>query len=348
VSALTCERVRRNLSAYHDRRLSPAAARALTLHMAVCAACGAERDALERLSSAAAEWPLEHPAPGLADRARNERSSTNWPWRLAGAALLVAGLGFAYALGLRHGAVEVSVPPVASSPRAEPGGLRRVFDLPTDGTALRAARSLFADLELLDGVPTNLHEAMLRPQVERYDLAQWAARRGDEPALAAVAELVQRLDRGLVGGLESAELASLRAQAERPELWGATLAVLPPAAVPRSDLDALLDRYSADLSPATRTSLGRWMAFKDQWIRGPEDMGVLWDLIDELGPTLPSPQAPDFTLPDLEGLYGSIEWTVDEDGVRHGRLEVERQTGNGSSVLRVEVRSSSTWTGGEW
>ena len=36
---------------------------------------------------------------------------------------------------------------------------------------VRAARSIFADLELLDAVPEPLHEPMLRTQLEHYDLA---------------------------------------------------------------------------------------------------------------------------------------------------------------------------------
>jgi len=228
----------------------------------------------------------------------------------------------------------------------EPQALRPVTGEPLipDRTALRAARAIFADLELLDAVPEPLHEPMLRAQVERYDLARWAEVQSIEPALGAVAQLVQRLDREIDDGLRPAELAVLRAEAARPELWGLAFAAADPVEPPARDLDELLDVYADQFSPETRRSLGEWVSYKDEWIRGQQDLDSLLGLIDHLGPAIDTTQINEFILPDLGDLYERIEWSEDGDGVRHGSLEIERKSGNGGASLRVKFRSSSSWS----
>lgn len=241
--------------------------------------------------------------------------------------------------------VEVELAQATPEPAPpEPRALRPVTGEPLlpDRTALRAARAIFADLELLDAVPEPLHEPMLRAQVERYDLARWAEVQSIEPALSAVAQLIQRLDREIDDGLRPAELAVLREEAARPGLWGSAFAAAGPAEPRTRDLDELLDAYADHFSPATRHSLGEWVSYKDEWIRGEQDLDSLLGLIDHLGPAIDTTQITEFILPDLGDLYERIEWSEDGDGVRHGSLEIERKSGNGGSSLRVKFRSHSS------
>ena len=340
----SCTRVRRHLSDYLDDRLSVAPARAVSLHLAVCDDCRAEHDALLWLSHATAAMPLDAPAPGLADRVRRGRRPAAWRTSVAAGLLIIGGAAGAYALGLRHGARTALTPEVLVRAVDEP---RVESVLPADGIALRAARSLLADLELLDDVPIDLHEPILRPQVERYDLAQWAESRRGDLALRPVTAMIQELDRSLDGGLEPYELASLRSDPSRDDVWAAApVANASRDVVPR-DLDELLDRHCSSLSPATRRSLDEWMTFKDEWIRGDEDMTILSGLIDDLAPTLPQGVLREFAFPDLGDIYERLEWSEDEDGVRHGRLDVEQRTPGGMSILRIEVRTSQSRGGGD-
>lgn len=365
MSALSCKRVQSLLSPYLDRELPADLSRAMSLHLAVCDECRVHRDELEALSAVVAGLPREHPAPGLADRVRAGRTRTAWPNRVAAAAAVLLAVGGAYLLGRGHARVEPGAPLarglqpversieqplqpgvgtaprlVAAQDQPEQGLDER--PLPEDATALRAARSLFADLELLDEVPADLHEPMLRPQVEHYDLARWAEHRGSDPTLTTVADLVRRLDQSLEGGLAPDELSGLRLAA-RAEPWDSLGIRQAPGAFAPARLHDLLDRHAAHLPEATRRSLDGWMRFKDDWIRGSGDMQLLSGLIDELAPTLPGHAAAEFTLPDLGDLYERIEWSDEGDGVRRGYLEVERRTEDGASTLRVELRSSSTW-----
>ncbi|MEM6569173.1 MAG: zf-HC2 domain-containing protein [Planctomycetota bacterium] len=103
MTATSCERVRRLLSAYLDERLPPEPQRAVSLHLATCDACRAERDALEELSMAATAMPYDQLAPRLADRVRARRRPSPWPTRVAAVAGLSLALLGAYGLGRSHG-----------------------------------------------------------------------------------------------------------------------------------------------------------------------------------------------------------------------------------------------------
>ncbi|MEM9379131.1 MAG: zf-HC2 domain-containing protein [Planctomycetota bacterium] len=106
MSPSRCERIRRLLSAYADDRLAPEQQRAVSLHLATCDACRAERDALDELSEVAARLPYLQPAPRLADRVRARRRASPWPTRVAAVAGLALAILGAYGLGRSHGGTE--------------------------------------------------------------------------------------------------------------------------------------------------------------------------------------------------------------------------------------------------
>ena len=62
---MTCNRVRKNLSAHLDRELPPRAAARVAAHIETCAACRARLAELERQQAALSRFPAREPSPFL-------------------------------------------------------------------------------------------------------------------------------------------------------------------------------------------------------------------------------------------------------------------------------------------
>jgi hypothetical protein len=221
--------------------------------------------------------------------------------------------------------------------------------LPSDEEAVRAARSLFADLALVDQVPERVRAPLLEAQLAHFGLDRWARARDDAGPLGEVASLVRRLDEAVDQGAPAAELAVLRDSAGRPGLWR-----VPPVqatAEPSSeapDVERLVDEVAAGLDGETRRSIGRWITAKDAWVRRGDDLDPLVQMVDALGMQLGGEAGVGraFVLPDLAELESELEWTVEPDGSRRGVLHRESGGPGKSGVLHIEVHTSGLRTGG--
>lgn len=224
-----------------------------------------------------------------------------------------------------------------------------------DEDAVRAVRSTLADLELIDSVPAELRSPLLASQVHYFALEEWANAVGSQSAehpAADVAALVHRLVSAIDDGLPQAELISLRSSAARPETWELAGGLRP---VHGNDVrvrnpDFLLEELNGITQPKTRESIEEWLAFKDGWVQGGEDLSGMLGLIEALETSgmleargsFNSEQGPAFVFPDLGNLWSEIEWTEDGNGNRRGEIHTESSTANGRSSFHLEVHTSST------
>ncbi|MDA1267065.1 MAG: hypothetical protein O2816_18445, partial [Planctomycetota bacterium] len=140
--------------------------------------------------------------------------------------------------------------------------------------------------------------------------------------------------------LAPAELARLRERASTQAVWGDLAAAVASSAAP--GIDVLLDEHGMRLPDVTRASVGEWIRFKDNWLHGGEDVGVLTDLIEGIGPALHPDAGGVFTLPDLDGLMNELEWSEAADGSRRGVLDLSEEGPGSSSRVRIEVHTSSS------
>jgi len=233
----------------------------------------------------------------------------------------------------------------------------RIASLPTNAEAMRVARSVLADLEILDELPTDMRAPLMRAQLELHGLDRWAreldpaapGRAASEPEVHLVAQLVRSLEASLDRPDDDQAFARLRERAGASELWG-SLALSDPSSVvlrqvpparEQEQLDQLVDELAAELDAAARRSMSDWIEFKRDWLRDGGDAGELASFVGTLGPDLGSSRA--MPLPDLSGLLEGIEWSIDVDGVRRGELDLEalfpgRAVSGGATLYQFEMR----------
>jgi len=233
--------------------------------------------------------------------------------------------------------------------KVQPGNAQLASWVPDDHQAVRATQSLFADLDLIDSIPAELHRPMLQSQLEYFELDQWATRdAGSRPeAVEDVAELVRQMMDGLEGSSDPRQLVQLRRDGDRASLWDDAYAVTHATGVTgtRPDLAPFVSTFAGDLPQATQESLRDWLAYKDRWVQSAEDPSDLVGLIESLPRMwlmtgLDPDIAEDFELPNLESLLEQVEWTLTEGGARRGELNVQTQGINSfrSIMIVIETR----------
>jgi hypothetical protein len=237
---------------------------------------------------------------------------------------------------------DLEVPPGSS----QPGEAQFASWIPDDHQAVRATQSLFADLDLMDSVPAELHRPMLQSQLEYFELDQWATRdAGDRPeAVKDVAELVRQMMDGLADTSDPRHLVQLRRAGDRENLWDDAYAVsrATGATGTRPDLAPFVSSFAGDLPQVTQDSLQDWLAYKERWVQSAEDPSDLVGLIEslprmwlmtEMNPDLDA----DFQLPDLEQLLDEVVWTVTDDGARRGELNIRSQGINSLRSIMIVI-----------
>jgi len=226
----------------------------------------------------------------------------------------------------------------------------RIASLPTNAEAMRAARSVLADLEILDELPTDMRVPLMRAQLELHGLDRWAreldpatlGRATSAPEVHLVAQLVRSLDASLDRPGDEHAFASLRERAGSSGLWGGldqsgpSSVALAPSMTEPERLDQLVDELAAELDVASRRSMSDWIGFKRDWLRDGGDAGDLASFVGDLGPGLGSSRA--MPLPDLSGLLEGIEWSIDVDGVRRGELDLETLFPGRATLYQFEMR----------
>lgn len=391
-----CGRVRAQLSEHLDGVLDSESQRVLRRHLCVCEGCRSEFEALESLSRQVGALVAPATRPGLAHAVRSEGARiesdlqgerrVGWiPW--AAAASILLGLAGAYQMGLRSGRGEawreIALAPKDAGSGAPVGGARDLgreipdaapaflvgtgnrapVALEGDRSAVRAARSLFADFEVLEAVPEPYRVPLIRSQVHHFGLDRWAAARigvqrvegpgapgslGDDP-LRPLADLVQRLEIEL--GVEDAvDPSGLLAMDPGPEFWSTMVAAADgpsnaSVAAPL-DLDHLIERIAPALDGVGRSELGRWVRLKEMIVLGDGDPdGALEALHESMRAHLT--EGLGFQSPDFSDLEAEMEWRELPDGTREGVLI--RTEGNQRQEYRIRVRGemSGDGAGGE-
>ena len=184
-----CKTVREQLGTFVDGELADPQRRAVDAHVAGCAACRAELDALRRLAAALAAPPVQKPPAGLwpaiVRRLDRARAPAGWPvYRLSGRRPMAAAAAVALAIGLSM------LGPLLFGPR-------------TSSTA-RAASLDFS--VLLDGLSAGANEAF-----DRF-LAQHDARPISAAATQTEASRLSfRVPAALPGGYRLEQAYRLRA-----------------------------------------------------------------------------------------------------------------------------------------
>lgn len=389
-----CRRVRAQLSEHLDGVLEGEAQRVLRRHLCVCAGCRAEFEALESLSRQVEALVAPATRPGLAQaiRAEGERSEPaaprgpgpRWiPW-IAAAIPFALGLGAAYQMGIRSGRGEAwreialaPRDPAGIAPGDRPGspgmeipdaapaflvgtGNRAPVALEGDRSAVRAARSLFADFDVIDAVPEPYRVPMIRTQVRHFGLDRWAASRvgiprgegselpGEDP-LRPLADLVQQLEVELRSE-GSMDPLGLRAMDPGPEFWSTMVAAAdgPGDGSVESpvNLEQLIERMAPALDGVGRDDLGQWIRLKEMIVMGDGDPdGALSALHDSMRAHLTDGLG--FQFPDFSDLESEMEWRELPDGTREGVLI--QSEGNQRQEYRIRVRedASGAEAGGE-
>ncbi|MFK7742178.1 MAG: hypothetical protein AB8H80_17820 [Planctomycetota bacterium] len=202
-------------------------------HLAACAACRSELDAMRTVSRAARAVPValssDAFSDGFAARIRdaavgedsvgapNAVPESHGRWRkgptvmtmaavaLAAAALFVVALVVVYDLGQRHGRealAQVSPQAQQQGSTQSPTGTSPVgtampaiaFDSPSH---VRAARSVASDLGVIERIPKPLRRPLLRAQIDHFELDRWAkvVRRQPvtPPSVRDLADLIETL-----------------------------------------------------------------------------------------------------------------------------------------------------------
>tara|TARA_R110002126_G_scaffold82806_7_gene202639 strand:- start:25829 stop:27052 length:1224 start_codon:yes stop_codon:yes gene_type:complete len=224
-------------------------------------------------------------------------------------------------------------PPEPASPDVEPGAKAQLASwVPDDHQAVRATQSLFADLDLIDSVPEELHRPMLKSQLQYFELDRWATNgSADRPqALEDVATLVRQMMDGLATNADPHQLVQLRRAGDRGTLWDDAYAATTATGTTgtRPELGPFVSSFAGELPQVTQRSLQDWLAYKDRWVQSSEDPSDLMGLIESLPRIwlmsgLDPDIAEDFQLPNLESLLDEIEWTVTENGARRGELNLQ-------------------------
>jgi len=223
--------------------------------------------------------------------------------------------------------------------------------MPTNAEAMRAARSVLADLEILDELPTDMRAPLMRAQFELHGLDRWAreldsaplGRTTSAPEVHLVAQLVRSIDDSLDRPGDEQALATLRERAGASGLWGSLGQPGPdsagraPSMTQPEQLDQLVDEFAAELDVASRRSMSDWIGFKRDWLRDGGDAGELASFVGDLGPDLGSSRTK--LLPDLSGVLEGIEWSVDADGVRRGELDLGGLFPGRATLYQFEMRA---------
>ena len=274
-----CRLVQSYATAWLDHGLDSRRHEAIERHLARCATCQAcyldLRELRVRLRSAV---PPPLPA-GFAARVRKgSLAASHRPaWyrhpallRSAAGLLVLLTITAAYLVGRRHGAEPGREP---LSPQAEPLHLIRTADL---GEGLRAARSLVADLGIIDQIPADLRQPLVRAQMADFRLGDWASAVQEQRAggeMARLASFVREVDRNLeaTGG---PEMLALRDRALDASIWERS-ALHPIEDQGPTDSDSrslrraeIIGAVAAGLPSEARMALERILTLKEALVAG--------------------------------------------------------------------------------